>query len=100
MVLFRSGLSARGGLRVTRDVTTAAFPGHGTGSQKCTSTLPQVEAYMQRKGKAASMNRKRQIFADILVWWVAAHVVCMAPMHLLIGLLLLLLQGRSHKARL
>lgn len=28
----------------------------------------QVEAYCKRKGKPPSMNRKRQIFADILVW--------------------------------
>lgn len=29
----------------------------------------QVEAYCKRKGKPPSMNRKRQIFADILVWY-------------------------------
>lgn len=28
----------------------------------------EVEAYCKRKGQQPSMNRKRQIFADILVW--------------------------------
>lgn len=30
--------------------------------------LHEVEAYKVRKGRPASMNRKRQIFADILMW--------------------------------
>ena len=28
----------------------------------------EIEAYKTRKGRPASINRKRQIFADILMW--------------------------------